>query len=144
MPPSRIITGASAKLYINGKPYALVNSFNFSVSYVTKENRGLDFPLPFEIAPGMVSVTGQLSLERLAGKGGAKGAGLTVSLTDISRQKYCSILLIERQTRTTIFKADFCMTSNESWGVAVKGRLQGTLDVKCIGFTDDFGSGVPF
>lgn len=140
--PSRIITGASAKLYVNGRPYALVTSYSFTIDYNVEQLRGVDFPLPFELAPGAVSVTGTMSLERLAGKGGSRGAGLTVQVTDVARQQYFSILLIERQTKTAVFKCDFCLSQNESWTVGAKGRMTGNLSLVGIGFSDDSSSAV--
>lgn len=140
MSVSKLLHSAKGKLYINGAPYALVTDISWSISPVVQELEGLDFPLPFELAPGAIRISLQLGLLRSIGSGGTQGAGLSVDIDGASRQQYVTVLLIERQTKQVMFKSDYCMSSGESWSLPEKGVSRGSITLKAIGYANEYST----
>lgn len=89
---------------------------------------GIDSMEPFELSPTVSAITGALTVYRRAGDGGAEGAGITVALPDLSREKYFRVTLIERRTQKVIFNAPRCKITSQSWDVPTRGHVTGTLN----------------
>jgi hypothetical protein len=68
-----------------------------------------------------------MNVLRTIGDGGMQGVGLVAQQTDISREKYFSILLLERESDMPLFKADLCQTDSEQWTVTAKGLAAGQI-----------------
>lgn len=138
MAKSLIVTGARVFLYVNGKKVSRVTSFQWKSTTDYTEINGLDSSEPYELAPGITRVMGQLGLLRLAGDGGIEGLGVTAQYEDLTRQKYSTIALVDRTTQTLLFKADECVVVDQQWAVQAKGRLEGNMSFKGITWNNEF------
>lgn len=127
MAQSKVITGGRTFCYINGNLFGRIDSFSFGYGTPKKAIRGIDIPFPIELAPTYLEVTGTMTLYRLVGDGGTQGAGINVDPMLLSLQKYFTILITERSSDINLFKADYCSTDNESWTVAARGVMKGTV-----------------
>jgi hypothetical protein len=123
-----LITGPRVLVYINGKLFGKIVSFQWGSATPRKKIRTIDIPHPVELAATTVDMNWNMSVLRLIGDGGAQGAGIVAQQTLLSREKYFTILIIERTTNTTLFRADFCNTDNESWVIQAKDIMRGTIN----------------
>ncbi len=135
----RILVAARVLCYINGRLLGRVTAFSWNSMTAHKEARGVDDPTVQEFMPTTVGVSGSIQLLRLIGDGGAQGAGITVPQSLVSREKYFTIVLIERETDSTIFRATECVASSESWGVAAKGILSGSVNFTGRSWSNEAG-----
>jgi hypothetical protein len=123
----KLMHGARVLCYINGKLFGVVTSFSWSSSTPRRKIHTIDIPHPVELATTTVDVTWNMGMLRILGDGGAQGAEIVAQQSDISREKYFSILLLERQTDLPLFKADLCVTESEQWSANAKGIVQGQI-----------------
>lgn len=135
--PSLIITGARVFLYLNGRKVGRITSFTWDSITDQKEFVGLDCGEPYEIGPELTKVAGQAGLLRLAGDGGAEGLGIVPQFKDQTKQKYSTIVLVDRVTKTILFRADECMITTQRWAVQPKGRLEGQMSFKGITWNNE-------
>lgn len=127
MPP-KLVSGARVLCYVNGRLLAGVSSFVWTSSSPRKKIRVVDLPIPVELAATTVDVTWQMTTFRQIGDGGAQGPGIVAAnLTDIVREKYFSLLLIERATQLPLFQADYCNLDSENWSINAKMIMTGQL-----------------
>lgn len=138
MPPSLIVTGARVFLYVNGNRVGRVTSFMWKSTTDYKEINGLDSGEPYELAPEITRVIGQVGLLRLAGDGGIEGLGIVPQFEDLTRQKYVTLALVDRTTKVLLFRADQCVIVDQQWAVAAKGRLEGNMSFKGVTWSNEF------
>ena len=138
MAKSLIVTAARVFLYMNGQKVGRVTTFQWKSTTDYIEINGLDSSDPYELAPGITRVMGQIGLLRMAGDGGAEGLGVTAQYEDLTRQKYATIALVDRTTQTLLFKADECVVVDQQWAVQAKGRLEGNMSFKGITWNNEF------
>jgi hypothetical protein len=139
MPASRIASTAKVILYINGNAYAQAMSFRWSSDTPKKPLYGLDSSEPYELAPTVTKVSGQITLLRLVGDGGAEGAGATPSLPSIPAGKYFTLMLVDRATDTQLFRADHCTATSQGWDVPSKGLITGGLSFEALTWSNELG-----
>lgn len=137
MSKSRIASTAKVVLYINGRAYAQVTNFRWNSETPTREIAGIDSSEPYELAPTRTKVTGSIGLVRLVGDGGAEGAGATVPFEHIPAGRYFSLMLVDRSTDTTIFRADNCRASQQNWDVPMKGFITGSLAFEALAWSNE-------
>lgn len=137
MAASRLLTGARVILYINGRPYAAVISFKWDSATPKKAIYGLDSGEPYELAPGQTKITGTITLLRTIGDGGAEGAGMVAEFSDVPREKYFTLALVERLTDTQIFRADQCSVTNQGWDIPSKGTVTGSLSFEALTWNNE-------
>lgn len=129
--------GANALCYLNGILVGRVSRFDYDYTVTVQEARGLDFPMPFELMPGMIQIDGTLKLFRLSGDGGTQGMGMLPQVNDFSRLKYATVTIVDRTNGTAFFKSDLVLGTKESWGVPAKGLVEGSLTFKAIAFSNE-------
>ena len=134
---SIVVGGAHILVYLNGILCGRCIGMTYSSQTTTKEARGCDFPMPFEIMPSMTSTSGTINILKTTGDGGALGLGLTVQQPDIGKAKYFSLLVLDRRSKTAIFKADYCMASAESWDIQPKGVITGSITFSAISWSSE-------
>ena len=139
MSKSRIASTAKVICYINGRAWAQATSFRWSSETPSKEICGIDSSEPFELAATRTKVTGTIGLIRLVGDGGAEGAGATVPFEYIPAGKYFTLMLVDRATDTTIFRADYCRASSQNWDAPLKGLVTGSLAFEALGWSNELG-----
>lgn len=135
---SKIAHGARLILYINGKALGIATSFDFSSETSRKEIRGIDVAHPQEIGATTTSVSGSIGVLRLILDMGAQGYNLVTPQTDANKEKYISILLVDRALDTTVFQCDFAQITSERWSVAAKGVMTGSLSFTGINWNNDY------
>lgn len=128
----KLQSGSRIFVYINGNPLGLLTDFSFSSETPDVEIRGIDVAFPIELASGTTSVSGTIGLLKLINDSGAQSYGLASSQIDSSKQKYVSLTLIDRGFDTVIFQCDYAKITNESWRIATKTLMEGTLTFKGI------------
>src|SRR5690242_13500671 len=115
---NRTLHGARILCYINGKLFGRVTSFSWTSSTPRKKIHTIDIPHAVELATTTSDVTWQMTVLRTVNDGGSQGIGMATTGPNVSKEKYFTILLLDRGTDQTLFRADACMTDNESWTVA--------------------------
>lgn len=133
MADSRIITGAHAVCYINGRVWGQVTSFSWSEQRPHRVVRGIDDAIAADLVPGPVTTIATIGLVRRKRDAGAEGAGLTVPLQDLTRERYVSVLLVDRTSDVVLFRADRARATSQAWEVRPKGVMAGTVAIEALG-----------
>lgn len=124
-------------MYVNGAPFGRVTSFRFSSSTPRDAIYAIDSLDPFELAPTRTRVTGSLGLVRTIADGGAEGAGMTSNYEQLSREKYFSLMLVERISDTVIFRADYCSVVTQQWDVSAKEMVRGSIEFEALDWSNE-------
>jgi hypothetical protein len=127
-----IVTGAGVLLYINGQFFAWVSSIQWQVVTAQKEIFAVDSNSAYELAPGQAKAGGTLGLYRLHGDGGATGAQITTQFQALVRQKYFTLVLVDKLTHETLFSAARCALEVQSWSAAARGFVTGQFSFKAL------------
>jgi len=137
--------GASVALSLNGQRVGYVTSFSWNVDYGKRGIYGIDSPLPQELAPGVQRVSGTVGVVRIGGSGGAEGGGLVApqqgvapgEVSAVMGEKYIHILLTDRQSGKTVFEAERATVTAQSWSVAAKGAMTGSLSFEAFFYMNE-------
>lgn len=121
----KIAVAAAVLVYLNGKLFGRCTSFSWTSATPHREVRVIDTQHPIELASTTVSLKWNMGVLRTVGDGGLQGAGVVAQQTDLSREKYFTIQLVERRSGLTLFRSDLCNTDTEAWSVTAKGSLAG-------------------
>jgi hypothetical protein len=133
----QILTGPGCVCYINGQVYGNVSSFSWDSETPNKRINGLDSNTPFELAPGETTVRFTINMYRLKGSGGAQGVGIAALPQEASRQRYFSLLIVDRENQVIIFRSDWCMTNSEKWDVSPRAFVTGSLSCEALDFSNE-------
>lgn len=124
----RLVTAAKVLCYVNGKLLGRVTSFSWTSTTPRKKIRGVDIPHPLELAATTTDVSWNMGVLRTVGDGGMQGAGMIAAQqADVVREKYFTLLLIERSSNLVLFKADYCNTDSENWSINAKAIMSGQV-----------------
>lgn len=141
---SKLLHGAAVLCYVNGYLVGRITHFRYSYSVGIKEIDGLDFPMPFELAETFISVSGSMRLLKISGDGGTQGMGILPQVNEVPRLKYSTLVIVDRNTGTALFKSDFCRITEESWDVPNKGLVEGSVSFKAISFSNEMANSTLF
>jgi hypothetical protein len=130
--PAKIIPGARVLLYINGVAFGRVYGFRWQSSNGQKLIYALDSSSAYEAIPTQAHASGTVNVYRTSNDGGAEGAQLTTRFSDIVRQRYFTVALIDRVTLEVLFEADRCALQTQSWDVPVRGFVTGVLAFEAL------------
>ena len=134
---SNILTSAHCVAYINSVPLARTCGLSYDISSPRKEIRGIDLLEPIEFAPTSLSVHGSLQIYRLHTDGGAEAAGLLATWNSLTREKFASLMVLDRSTDSVILQVDkFCVTS-QSWTIVPKSFVLGTISWSGFGYSNE-------
>jgi len=122
--------------YINGQLFGRVADVGWSESTPRKEMHVVDYLPPWELIQISVSIHGTMTIYRLHKDGGLEAAGMKATWPDLSREKYFSILHLDRVTDTVVFQADKCSTVSQSWHVG-RGYVMGTVSFTALGWNNE-------
>ena len=137
MARARTVVTAGVLLYINNRLYGKVTGFSFSSETPREPINGIDSIDPFELAANTTRVTGTIDVVRTVFDGGAEGAGLTTNFERVPQEKYFSILLLERGSDTTLFRADYCSVNRQSWSFPSRGIVTGTIEFEGLSWSNE-------
>lgn len=123
-----LVTAAKVLVYVNGRLLGRCTSFSWSSLTPRKKIRTVDIVHPVELAPTTTEISWNMGVLRSVGDGGIQGVGMVAAQqVDVSREKYFTLLLIERSSNLVLFKADFCNTDSESWAINAKAIMTGQV-----------------
>lgn len=138
---AKVVASAAVICHVNGKPYGRVRDFQFTSGTPRKVQYGLDSTEPYELIPTTTKVVGRLTLFRTSGDAGAEGAGMTSRYEEFPREKYFSLMLIERGSDTTLFEARYCSVTSQTWTVPEKGIVTGTIEFEALDWSNELRPG---
>lgn len=113
------ITGPSVVLYVNGVLFSEAVSISATTTTTRQERRGIDSTEPYEISVSTTRVNGSVSCVPVRGRY-LESRGITVPFTDLSREQYFSIEILDRVTGETIWSAFRCQSDHQHFSVAAK------------------------
>jgi hypothetical protein len=77
---------------------------------------------------------------RTIGDGGLQGAGVVSQQSELSREMYFTIQLVERTSGLTLFRSDMNNTDSEQWSVTAKDLLLGNVSGSGISWVNETAS----
>lgn len=123
-----LVHAARILVYVNGRLFGRCTSFSWTSASPRRKIHVVDLPHAIELAATTVDVTWNMGVLRVIGDGGLQGAGMVAPQQALlAREKYFSLLLIERTSGLPIFQADLCQVDAEAWTVASKNLLSGQV-----------------
>lgn len=131
------IHGARLILYVNGRAMGVVTDFAFSSNTPMQEQGAVDIQHPIELKAGQVRIAWSMACIRTLRDGGLQGWGLVAEQGLASLNKYFTMELVDRGTRLTIFKSEYCQVDSEAWRVAPKSLMVGQVSGKSILWVND-------
>jgi hypothetical protein len=139
MAQAKILTGARAKVSINGVTVGLFANCSWSVRQDKSPAYILGRFNPAEITPtSQEPVSLSLTGYRVVDSGPYKVANATL-LRDLISEEDFEVTITDRQTNKTIFLAVGCRVTGWSSGVAARGVSDIRVDVIGIRAEDEFG-----
>lgn len=131
------IVGAQVLCYINGVRFGRVTNFIWRSMTPRKAIYGLDSVDPTELAPTVTRCSGTIGMIRTTGDGGAEGAGMAAPFEDLPREKYFTVQLVDRATDRVLFQAQKCSVISQSWTVAMKTSVIGSIEFEAIDWSNE-------
>lgn len=141
---SPLIVGARVWLFVDGAPVAQATGFACRLASMQTEEYGLDDVEAQEITPGIVRVQGTINLMRRLNDGGAEGSGLGAPTDLVTKKKYSSLLLLERQTRLPVFYFEGEVVFEEqNWNLPAKGAMVGSVSWRGVRWANEVTGASP-
>lgn len=134
---SRTMVGANVILYVNGMPYGQCLGFRFKSSTPRFAIYEIDKLDPSELATTITKSVGTVSIVKTVADNGIEGSGFTTSFQKLPREKYFSIVLINRLNGKSLFRSDYCSVTDQSWEFAAKNIVTGTLEFETLDWTNE-------
>lgn len=141
MGQSRLITSARLLVYINGRLFGRCESFVINSVTPIKEIETIDLQFPSELAVTRCRVSWTMGVLRTIGDGGMQGAGIVAPQAVLSKQRYFTVQIVERQSGLTFFQSVLNMVDDESWSVVVKQIVRGSVSGRGILWTNETAAG---
>jgi hypothetical protein len=134
---SRLVVGAHLLCFINGRLFGEVTAIQWDSATPNVSRVGIDSLTPFELSPVGAKMSGNVSLFRLHGTGGLEGRGIVAPFSHIAREKYFSILIVDRVTGKRLNQADYCKVNNQSWRMVARQRVEGSFSFEGIDWSNE-------
>ena len=137
MSKSNLVTSAKVCCYINGNMVGRVTAFRWSSDSPRKAAYGLDCNTPYELMPTTSRCSGSVSLLKITGDGGIESLGMAAHSSQMVREKYFSLTIVDRVSDTLLFRADYCSVTNQSWDIAERSLVRGTVSFEGLYWNND-------
>jgi hypothetical protein len=134
----KLVVGAGCKCFINGRDIGIVSGIQWQGITPRERIGGLDTNIPFERGIGASEVGGVISVLKTHSDGGAARMGIAASFRHVIREKYFTLMLVDRITDEVVFRADDCSVDAQSWNVQAKQIVTGTFSWKGITWSDQY------
>ncbi len=131
-----LLPSAHCVAFINGSRRGDVIDFSWISNTPKKEERGIDEVEAVELSPTTASVEFQMTVWWKKAGGGARNAGVVANNPNISLEKYFTVLIVDRQTQTIVFRADHCSMESEEPSIVGKGLVASKWRVKALSWND--------
>ena len=138
---SAVLVSGAVICYVNGIRCGKVTSFRWSSETPRKEIFCLDQNIPVEEAPTTARCSGSLGLIRLVHDGGLEGIGVIAHSSQVERERYFTIMIVDRISNSILFRADSCSATAQSWDIPSRGLVSGTLNFSCLSWSNEV---IPF
>jgi hypothetical protein len=137
MPASRIVVAAKVLVYVNGVLFGQCTSFAWNSATPHKKIRTVDIQFPVELASATSEINWTMGVLRTIGDGGLQGAGIIAPQNLLSKEKYFTLLLVERTSSLQLFRADMAVADAENWQINAKGKMEGTASGSAVIWTNE-------
>lgn len=134
---SNLVTSPHCVCYINSIPFARCCGLNLDVITPRRETRGIDYLQAVELVPIGASVKGTLQIYRLHRDGGAEAAGLIATFDALTREKYASLMVLDRSTDTILAQVDKFCVQNQNWSFVPKSFVVGSITFSGLDYNND-------
>ena len=136
----KLIGYGNLVVYVNARPYGVVNSFEWAEATPSRKNGGIDTPTTIELAPTTSQVSGSMNIWRLRADGGLEGSGLKPHSRKMARARYFSLTLVDRITDEVFFHAPSCRVTNQQWSTRQRSLVQGTVTWEALDFGNELSN----
>jgi hypothetical protein len=137
MAMSNLVTSPHCVCYINSVPFARCCGLNLDILTPRKAIRGIDTLQVVELAPAGISTRGSLQIYRFHRDGGIEAAGLAATFDAITREKYASMMVMDRLTDTVLAQIDKFCVEHQTWTITPKSFVIGTISFTGIDYNND-------
>lgn len=132
-----VVTSPHLICFLNGRMFGEANKVEWDIRTPKVRKGGIDSVVDHELAPTKNEVAGSVGMYRIRGTGGLEGFGVVAPFNANPREKYFSILIVNRLDGTTVFRADRCSVTSQRWGVEAKGRMHGTFSFEALEYGNE-------
>jgi hypothetical protein len=132
-PQAKYLTGARTVLKINGNAVAFAFSVTWSVKTEVTEINTIDDPMPWELAPRRIEVTGTLGLFQLPGQS-PQALRYQSDIAAFLANKYISIEVRDSASDAVIFRAGSAMVTGQQSEVNSEQVARTLLTWRAIGW----------
>ena len=137
MPSSTVVRGGDVKVWINGNLFTPVSSVKYRINTNRKEIFGIDQIIPFELAPGTISIDGSVDVYRMKNNGSLEGRGIVAPLQKMLEEKYFSLVITDRETDICLLYIPQASLKEQNWSFQ-KGICTGSFSFAGIGYASDY------
>lgn len=141
-PVAKYLSGARCVLKVNGKIAAFAFGISWNIETAAQEIMTIDDPLPYELAPTTITVSGQISGFRIPGAGPGQQL-LQADILSFLHQRYIEIEVRDSQTDNLIFLTKKALVTSRSENIRQDALAEMTLNFKAIGFADERSPKLP-
>jgi hypothetical protein len=134
---SNLVTSPHCVCYINSVPFARCCGLTLDIYTPRKELRGIDTLEIVELAPTGASVQGQLQVYRFHRDGGIEAAGLAATFDSLTREKYASVMVLDRSTDTVLVQVNKFCVQHQHWSITPKSFVIGTVSFTGMDYNND-------
>jgi hypothetical protein len=134
---SNLVTSPHCVAYVNSVPFARVCGLTYDIVSPRRELHGIDILEPTELVPSSLSIHGTIQVYRLHQDGGVEAAGLVATWQKLTKEKYASLMVLDRATDTVLVQVDKFCVNNQSWRITPKSFVLGTITWTGFGYSND-------
>lgn len=134
---SNLVTSPHCVCYINSVPFARCCGLNLDVLTPRKELRGIDTLEITELVPVGASARGSLQIYRMHRDGGIEAAGLAATFDALTREKYASVMILDRSTDTVLAQINKFCVQHQSWAFTPRSFVIGTISFIGLDYNND-------
>lgn len=135
-PVAKYLSGARCTLKVNGKIVGFAFGISWNIETSVTQIDTIDDPLPYELAPAQINVTGQISGFRIPGSGPTQQL-IQGDILSFVHQRYIEIEVRDTQTDNLIFLTKRAMITSRSESIRSDALAEMTLNFRAIGWADE-------
>ena len=139
---AKYMSGARCILRINSRPVAFAFGISWRVDTLYTEVNAIDNPLPEELVPKAIKVSGSISALHIPGQ----GAGIQLWQPDVLSflfHQYITIEVRDSTTNNLLFFAPKAVINSRQEDIKVDDLAQVSLSFQAVGFKDEKTPTVP-
>ena len=141
-PTAKYLSGARCTLKVNGKIIGFAFAISWNIETAAQEIMTIDDPLPYELAPSTITVTGSISGFRIPGSGPGQQL-LQADILSFVHQRYIEIEVRDTATDNLIFLTRNAIVTSRSESIRTDALAEMTLNFKAIGWADERSPKLP-